>query len=55
MPGSYKKQKTGINKSLNAFTKKGNGNGAGVAAQPRAREIRPDQVIPFDEGDFKQF
>jgi methyl-accepting chemotaxis protein len=51
MSGIPQNQKTGSIKSLNAF----NRQGVGVAAHRKAKEVRPDQVIPLDEGDFKQF
>jgi methyl-accepting chemotaxis protein len=51
MSGIPQNQKNGSLKSLNASNRKG----VGVAAHRKAKEVRPDQVIPLDEGDFKQF
>ena len=53
MPISQQKR-IAVKNPLDVFTKKGNSQ-AGAAVQPKTREIRPDQVIPLDEGDFKQF
>jgi methyl-accepting chemotaxis protein len=47
------KQKTGVKKALAAFTKKEKRMDAAVHHQ--AKEVRPEQVIPMEEGDFKQF
>ena len=51
-------QKNGITMGLNAFNRKENSKGTGgviAAAHRRSKEILPHQVIPLDEGDFKEF
>jgi methyl-accepting chemotaxis protein len=55
LPGIHQRQKNGSLGSLNASNRKEDGKGVGVAAHRKAKEVRPDQVIPMDEGDFKQF
>jgi methyl-accepting chemotaxis protein len=41
--------------SLKAFLKPANGKGVKPAVQRKVKEIRPDQLIPMGEGDFKEF
>ena len=48
------KQRTGVKKTLTMLTKKGKEKGTEVAIR-KSREVRPDQVIPMEEGNFKQF
>jgi methyl-accepting chemotaxis protein len=51
MSGSPQNQKNRSIKSLNVPNRKG----VEFAAHRKTKEVRPDQVIPLDEGDFKQF
>lgn len=41
--------------SLKAFSKPANRKGVKPAVQRTVRGIRPDQMIPMGEGDFKEF
>jgi methyl-accepting chemotaxis protein len=46
------KAKVGIHKVLPAFGKKEKGE---VMVALKAKEVKPEQLIPMDEGDFKEF
>jgi methyl-accepting chemotaxis protein len=48
------KEKTGVEKGLTALTKREKDKGTEVAVH-KTKEIKPDQIIPMEGGDFKQF
>jgi methyl-accepting chemotaxis protein len=50
-----RKSKTGMQKVLPALGKKEKGKIVDAAGHPKAKEVRPDQVIPMEEADFKEF
>jgi hypothetical protein len=53
-PISALKQSAGVKKALTTLVKKGKDRGIEAAVR-KTKEVRPDQVIPMEEGDFKQF
>ena len=50
----HTKTKMGINKILPVLGKKDKTKSQEVVAL-KTKEIRPEQVIPMEEGDFKEF
>jgi methyl-accepting chemotaxis protein len=54
-PGISHPHKAENKKTIPVFTKGSIGKRGEVTGNHRGREIRPDQIIPMEEGNFKQF
>lgn len=52
MPVVARERNSGDRKPRSALVKKGKEMAAGI---PKAREVKPNEVIPMEEGDFKEF